>query len=82
MKMKNVKLMLVTENEMDSARFEKNEGVVVTGTMNEAENEIVLDNGKVLGTFDDCEIDCEVDGEVHAIWAPDDENDDYYIVIE
>lgn len=78
MKMKNVKLMQVTENERDNAKFEKNEGVVVTGTMKEAENEIVLDNGKVLGTFDDY----EVDGEVHAIWAPDDENDDYYIVIE
>ena len=76
--MKNVKLMLVAENERDNAKFEKIEGVVVTGTMNEAEKEIVLDNGKVLGTFDDC----EVDGEVHEIWAPDDDNDDYYIVIE
>ena len=82
MKMKNLKLMQVKENERDNDKFEKIEGVVVTGTMHEAENEIVLDNGKVLGTFDDCEVDCEVDGEVHAIWAPDDENDDYYIVIE
>lgn len=78
--MKKVKLAMVKASDMDKEVFKRVGNKVFSGvlTKDDMGTIITLGNGKVLGTYGDYEID----GKVVAVWAPDDEGDDNYIVTD
>lgn len=77
--MEKVELVMVKASDMDQEVFEIAGNKVFGGvlTKDDMGTIITLGNGKVLGTYGDY----EVNGKVVAVWAPDDEGDDNYIVI-
>ena len=78
--MKKVKLAMVKASDMNKEVFERVGNKVFSGVLakDDMGTIITLGNGKVLGTYGDYEID----GKVVAVWAPDDEGDDNYIVTD